>query len=219
MNGIHDMGGMHGMGPIQAESHEPVFHALWEGRLFAMRRAAGAWGKWNIDALRHAVERLPPVEYLQAGYYARQYLAFAELLVASGLVSRAEIDCGRPTAGQSKLTPALRADKVAEMVAAGFPASRAACVAPRFHVAQSVRTRNSNPAGPTRLPRYARGRNGTILRDHGVFVFPDTNAQFLGEHPQHLYSVRFSARELWGEQADARDSVCLDLWDAYLEAR
>ena len=87
----------------------------------------------------------------------------------------------------------------------------------KFGVGQSVRARNINPPTHTRLPRYARGKIGTIERDYGVFVFPDTNAYFLGEKPQHLYSVRFSARELWGEQAKPQDAVYINMWDDYLE--
>jgi len=84
-------------------------------------------------------------------------------------------------------------------------------------VGQAVRARNINPVGHTRLPRYARGKTGQIVRDHGVYVFPDTNAQFRGEKRQHVYSVRFAARELWGQDASPRDSVHLDMWDDYLE--
>ena len=103
------------------------------------------------------------------------------------------------------------------MLASGFPASREAGAAPRFEVGQRVRTRNINPTTHTRLPRYARRKLGTIERDHGVFVFPDTNAHVLGEKPQHVYSVRFDARELWGERASPCDSVHLDMWEDYLE--
>ena len=217
MNGIHDMGGMQGMGPVRAEKNEPVFHADWEGRLFALRRAAGAWGKWNIDALRYAVERVPPIEYLRASYYARQYLAFVELLVDRGLVTATEIAAGRAAAGQRKLIAPLTADKIPELVHQGMPASREVVIAPSVAVGQSVRTRQIQPVSHTRMPRYARGKTGTVIRDHGVFVFPDTNSRFLGEKPQHLYSVRFAARELWGSEAAAADSVYLDLWDDYLE--
>ena len=107
MNGVHDMGGMHGFGPVVDETHEPVFHAPWEGRLFALRRGAGAWRKWNIDAMRHAVERVPPAAHLSASYYARQYLGFIEILVERGLVTREEIASGQPAPGVAKLTPAL----------------------------------------------------------------------------------------------------------------
>jgi len=87
----------------------------------------------------------------------------------------------------------------------------------RFEVCEHVRARKINPGGHTRLPRYARGKEGVVNRHHGIFVFPDTNAHFLGEQPQHLYSVRFTARELWGDDASPQDSVYLDLWDSYLE--
>lgn len=217
MNGVHDMGGMHGMGPVVAEKNEPVFHAIWESRLFAMRRGAAAWGKWNIDASRFAVERVAPSEQLQASYFARQYIAFAKLLVERGLVTADEMATGRPTPGQPKLTPPLTLDKVTVMVSKGSPTNREIKITPRLREGQAVRTRQIHPTTHTRLPRYARGRTGTIIRDHGVFVFPDTNCQFLGEKPQHLYSVRFAARELWGEQAEPQDSVYLDLWDDYLD--
>ncbi len=218
MNGVHDMGGMHGMGPILNEKNEPVFHAPWEGRLFALRRAMGAWGKWNLDMTRHEVELVPPAEYFELSYYARQFAAFVEMLVKSKLVTRSEIESGIPAQGQPAATPTLTVEKAVALVAKGAPARRDAKVAARFQVGQRVRARNINPVSHTRLPRYVRGKIGTIQRDHGVFVFPDTNAHFRGEDPQHVYSVRFTARELWGEQAAPRDSVYLDLWDDYLES-
>jgi nitrile hydratase beta subunit len=217
MNGVHDMGGMQGMGPIQEEKNEPVFHEPWEGRVFAMNRAAGAWRKWNIDAFRDAKELLPPVDYLRMSYYETWYAGLVELLIASGLVTRAEIESRKRAQGSAKATPPLTAEQVLVSVAKGAPANRNVQVAPRFDAGQRVRARNINPVGHTRLPRYARGRLGTVGRDHGVFVFPDTNAHFLGEKPQHVYSVRFAARELWGEQASQQDSVYLDLWDDYLD--
>lgn len=217
MNGVHDMGGMHGMGPIEPEPNEPVFHQPWEGRLFALRRAMGAWRRWNIDATRYQVELVPPAEYLELSYYARQFVAFLEMLVQKNFVSRAEIDSGVAAPGGSKASPALTVDKAEVLVAKGIPTSRDVSVQARFQVGQAVRARNMHPLGHTRLPRYVRGKSGTIDRDHGVFVFPDTNAHFLGEKPQHVYSVRFAAHELWGEQAAPRDAVYLDLWDDYLE--
>jgi len=217
MNGIHDMGGMHGMGSIQEEKNEPVFHESWEGRVFALNRAAGAWRKWNIDASRHSKELLPPAEYLRMSYYEKFYAGLVELLIMSGLVTRAEIDSGKAAQGSAKATPPLTAELALVLVAKGVPASRNLQVAPRFHTGQRVRARNINPVGHTRLPRYARGKFGMVDRNHGVFVFPDTNAHFLGEKPQHVYSVRFSARELWGEQAPQKDSGSLDLWDDYLD--
>jgi nitrile hydratase subunit beta len=218
MNGVHDMGGMHGFGPVVAEADEPVFHFSWEGRLFGMRRAAGAWKRWNIDASRYAVERVPPAEYLKASYYARQYIAFEKLLIERGLATAEEIETRRPADGSPRLSPALLAAHVPEMVRRGSPTRRDTAVAPQLHVGQTVCAKEIHPLHHTRLPRYARGRRGVVIRYHGVFVFPDANAQFRGESPEPLYSVRFAARELWGERANPRDSVCLDLWESYLEA-
>ena len=217
MNGVHDMGGMQGMGPVQAEKAEPVFHATWEGRAYAVTRAMGTWQKWNLDASRYQRELIGPADYFTMSYYERWIVALVELMVKTGLVSSAEVGSGEPDPGSPKQTPAMMADKVPTLVAKGVPANRDVAVVARFHAGEKVRARNMNPVGHTRLPRYARGRVGTIHRDHGVFVFPDTNALFLGEKPQHVYSVRFAARELWGEQAVAQDSVYIDLWDDYLE--
>jgi len=111
----------------------------------------------------------------------------------------------------------VTAAMVPALVARRNSARRDARVSPRFRVGQRVRARNMHPNGHTRLPRYARGRLGLVVRDHGVFVFPDTNAEFLGEKPQHVYSVRFAARELWGDRASSRDFIHLDMWDDYLE--
>ena len=218
MNGIHDMGGMQDMGPIQREENEPVFHQPWEGRVFAMNRAIAAWRKWNIDAGRYGIEMLPPADYLRMSYYEKWLTRNLELLVKSGLVTREELETGAPAPGSQKATPPLTAAAVSAI--AGLrgnfmrevPEAKA-----RFELGQQVRARNMNPVGHTRLPRYARGKKGTVVRCHGVFVFPDTNAHFLGEQPQHLYSVRFAARELWGEDAAPRDSVCIDMWDSYLD--
>jgi nitrile hydratase len=217
MNGVHDMGGMHGMGPIVEERNEPVFHHSWEARVFALRRAMGAWGKWNIDVSRHEVELVPPADYLRMSYYERQFAAFLVLLEKRAFITAAELDNGKPAAGTAVVVPALTSEKAAVLVAKGVPTSRNAAVPASFQTGQSVRARNLNPPGHTREPRYVRGKLGSIHRDHGVFVFPDTNAHYLGEKPQHLYSVRFAARELWGDQAARQDAVYVDLWDDHLE--
>lgn len=217
MNGIHDMGGMQDMGPIEYEKNEPVFHARWESRVFAMFIAAGAWGKWNLDAFRHTREVLPPDDYLRVSYYEQWLSGLLDLLVRRGLVTAAEIASGVPAPGEPEASPPLTADKIPAALPNRIHAHRDVKVCPRFQVGQRVRARNIHPTGHTRLPRYARGKVGTVYLDHGVYVFPDTNAHFLTEKPQHVYSVRFAARELWGEQAAAKDSVYVDLWDDYLE--
>ena len=217
MNGIHDMGGLQDMGPVQHERDEPVFHAEWEGRVYAINSALRATGKWNLDAWRHQIELLPPVEYMQMTYYERWLRINEQLLVNHGLVTPMELASGKPDPGSTKAIPALTAAAVANRLGRGIPSSQDPAVRPQFKVGQRVRARNMNPVGHTRLPRYARGKVGIIGRDHGVYLFPDTNAHFQGEKRQHVFSVRFTARELWGEHASARDTVHLDMWDDYLE--
>lgn len=217
MNGIHDMGGMENMGAFHYEKNEPVFHAEWEGRVFALNRAAAAWGRWNLDNSRYEIELIPPAEYLRMSYYERWHTRLVELLVKRGLVTRAEIETGIPDPSSPKATPPMTVANISSVFVPANPERPEAPVRPRFVVGQSVQARNVNPSGHTRLPRYARGKQGTVIRDHGIFIFADANADFLGEQPQHLYAVRFAARELWGEQANPRDSVHLDLWDEYLD--
>ncbi len=217
MNGIHDMGGMQDMGPIQHEEHEPVFHHPWEGRVNAMDRSLRAAGKWNIDAWRHQITLIAPVDYLRMTYYERWLHIDAQLLVMHGMITPTELATGSPEAGAAKAVPALNAAAAARSLGRGIPSSKDPNVPPLFRVGQRVRAREINPAGHTQLPRYARGRVGTITIDHGVYTFPDTNAHFLGQKRQHVYSVRFTARELWGESASPRDTVNIDMWDDYLE--
>jgi nitrile hydratase subunit beta len=217
MNGVHDMGGQQGMGPVEYEKNEPVFHAPWEGRIYALNRAMRAWRKWSIDTDRHALELLPPVDYLRMSYYERWVGRLAAQVVRYGLVSKEEMESGKASPGATKANPAFTLATSAGWLSRGIASSQDSKIRPLFKVRQRVRARNLNPAGHTRLPRYARGKTGVIVRDHGVYIFPDTNAHFQGEKRQHVYSVRFAARELWGENASPRDSVYLDLWDDYLE--
>lgn len=217
MNGVHDMGGMHGMGPIAPEPNEPVFHERWEARVYALNRAMGILGKWNIDAGRHARERIPPADYLRMSYYEKWLAGLIMLLRESGLATEAELESGRPDPGTGRTAPPLTSEQVGGLVAARGTFERPVNTSPRFAIGEQVRAKKINPPGHTRLPRYARGCVGVVDRIHGAHVFPDSNAHFRGENPQHLYSVRFAARELWGDAAAARDSVYIDLWEEYLE--
>ena len=217
MNGVHDMGGMHGLGPIQYEKDEPVFHSRSDALAFALNMATRAARKWNIDAGRHEIELIPAADYLRLSYYEKWTTRLEKLLVKTGMVTQDEIVNGRPSPDSIKSTPAVTADQVPRMLRTGALASRNIQIAQLFKIGQQVRARNINPTGHTRLPRYARGKLGEIHLHHGVYVFPDTNAHFLGEKPQHVYSVRFTARELWGSEASPRDAVYIDMWDDYLE--
>ncbi len=217
MNSVHDMGGMDGMGRIAPEADEPVFHGAWEARALALTLAAGAWRKWSIDAARHARESIPGPDYLTMSYYRIWITALEAQLVDSGLVTAEELTSGAPDPAATKASPPLTAERVAGALSRGGPSSRQTARGFLFQPGDVVVARNRHPAGHTRLPRYVRGRVGVVERTHGSHVFPDTNAHGLGENPQPLYTVRFTARELWGERAHPRDTVRLDLWEDYLD--
>jgi nitrile hydratase beta subunit len=217
VNGVHDMGGMEGLGQLEPQTDEPVFHAPWEGRTFAMVLAAGAWRRWNIDESRHQRELIPGPDYLAMTYYERWFAGLVALAVKTGLITREEAQSGRPAPGSIKADPPLKADRVEATMSRPSRHKADAAQAPRFQVGQAIRARNINPHGHTRLPRYARGKAGVLADTRGVHSFPDTNAHGLGANPQPLYSVRFEAAELWGPQTTSRDAVYLDLWESYLE--
>jgi nitrile hydratase len=217
VNGAADLGGMMGFGPVIGEPENEYFHADWERRALALNLAIGAAGRWSIDASRHARESLPPREYLSSTYYEIWIKALEQLLVDAGLVGADELEQRRSLRPGVPVSRVLSAGDVPAALAAGSPAVRPVDSPARFAVGERVRTRNMHPTGHTRLPRYARGKGGVVERIHGAHVFPDTSAHNAGEHPQWLYSVRFDARELWGDDSDAGLTVSIDAWESYLE--
>ena len=217
MNGAQDLGGMMGFGPIQIEQDEPWFHAEWERRAFGLTLAMGATRSWNIDMSRHARESLPPAEYLTSSYYEIWTRGVERLAVAAGLVSDEELRLGQSLAEPAPIKRVLKAEDVPAVLARGGPAERPIEQPARFAVGDRVRSRNIHPRGHTRLPRYARSRIGVVELVHGAHVFPDTNAHGQGEQPEWLYTVCFSGRELWGQDADATLTVSIDAWESYLE--
>ncbi len=216
MNGIHDLGGMHGFGPVEPEKDEPVFHAEWEKRVMGLFAPTSAAGFFGVDEFRHAIERMAPAEYLGTSYYEHWLHAFETLLVEKGIITAEELDNGRAAEGGPRSEPALTAEAVPKIVAHGGSARVDAEVKPKFQEGDMVVVKNINPPTHTRVPRYVRDKLGCIDRDHGVFVFPDTAAHGKGEKPQHCYSVYFSAQEVWGSKASRNDSLYVDLWDDYL---
>lgn len=219
MNGAHDMGGMHGLGRVTPEADEPVFHHNWEGRMLACNLAMGAWGKWNIDRGRFFRESIPGPRYLNSSYYEIWLDGLIGLTTDAGLATEEELVSGRADADAEVRTPRFTAEKVAPALCRGGSARRDDTdFNARFSPGDPVRARNINPRGHTRLPRYVRGHHGVIDRVHGVFVFPDSNAHLKGEAPQTVYSVCFTAAELWGDDAPhPADKVFVDMWDSYLE--
>lgn len=216
MNGPHDLGGLQAFGPVRIEPDEPWFHDAWERRAFAMTVAMGATGAWNLDRSRFARESLPPVDYLTGPYYRIWFDAMCALLREGGLVTDEELADGRVRTPPKPLARRLEAAQVEATLLRGSPTERPAPAPARFAVGDRVRARTIHPSGHTRLPRYVRGRVGTIVSLHGAHVFPDTNAAGQGERPCWLYTVRFEACELWGEDTTA-SAVHADCWEPYLE--
>jgi len=213
MNGAHDMGGMQDMGPIRHEPNEPLFHAEWERRAFALFNATDV--QWPYR--RTEIELIPPADYLRMSYYEKWLAALPQILIKTGMASAAEIESGKVQGGVNTKWHVLSVSEVAARILPVSTTSDQISASTQFHVGQRVRARNLNPVGHTRLPRYARGKLGTIERDGGIEELQDTDIQGLGLKQQHVYSVRFAARELWGDQANSRDSVYADLWEGYLE--
>jgi nitrile hydratase len=217
VNGAQDLGGMMGFGRVDTTPDGTVFHADWERRAFGISLAMGATGVWNLDTARFARESLHPAEYLGSSYYAIWLKGLERLVVDHALVSPEELTRGRALTAPAARPPMLKSHQVPALLARGTPFERAAREPARFAVGDRVATRNMHPSGHTRLPRYVRGRRGAIELRHGVFAFPDSNAHGSGESPQWLYTVRFSARELWGDDADPTVVVSIAAWEGYLE--
>jgi hypothetical protein len=194
---VHDLGGRAGFGRIAREAHEPVFHERWEGRVLGLVYVARGFGWISIDAFRHGVERMDPARYLDASYYERWLASLERVLAEAGVLS---------VGYQAPPRPGARG--VFERAAG----------APRFAVGDAVRVRSRASGRHTRLPGYASGKLGVITHARGGYVYPDTNAHGEGEQPRHLYTVRFAARELWGDEAEPGASVCVDLFEPYLDA-
>jgi nitrile hydratase subunit beta len=210
MNGVHDLGGMHGFGPVEREPNEPLFHEPWEGRAFGTMMLGAAAGLYNVDEIRHAIERMGQVEYLSSSYYEHWIHAMEDLMAAKGVTAEAKA----PPAG---LNPPLPKAMVETALATGATTRMDVNAPPRFQPGDKVVAKNINPPTHTRLPRYIRGKTGVVEAQHGGFAFADTRAHGRGEKPQHVYSVRFSAQELWGPEASAKDAVYIDLWDDYID--
>ncbi|RZS83468.1 nitrile hydratase [Phyllobacterium myrsinacearum] len=217
MNGPQDLGGQMGFGPINPEKDEPYFHAAWEKRALGLTLAAGAMGHWNIDESRHARESLHPADYYSSSYYEIWTKALEVLLKRHGFVTDAELVQGHSLGRGAEPKRVLKAENVAAVLAKGGPCDRPVGQTPRFQPGSRVKTRNFNPQTHTRLPRYARGKTGVVEAVHDGFVFPDTNAHGQGENPQYVYTVVFTAVEIWGEGADPALTVSIDAWESYLE--
>jgi nitrile hydratase subunit beta len=217
MDGVHDMGGMHGFGKVAPEQNEPVFHAEWEARCLALNRAMGAIGAWTIDEGRAGIEELPADVYLSSSYYGKWARRLWNMVVDRGLADAEELGAGHALHPAKPMKRKFGiADLPKTMTRGSF--GRQSSVPTRFKIGHRVRTKNIHPATHTRLPRYARGHIGVIEAIRGCHVFPDSSAIGAGENPQWLYTVRFDGRELWGENADPTLKVSIEAFEPYLEA-
>ncbi len=223
MNGVHDLGGMHGLGRVDVEANEPVFHNPWEKAIFGSMLATMGQGLYNLDEFRHGIEVMNPANYLTSSYYEHWLETMEKNLVEKGVIDREELDARiqefskNPEASVPRREDPELTDRLSGLVRNGGSTSREVSAKPRFRVGDRVRTRNVHPRGHTRFPRYARGKQGVVDRVYDAFVLPDTNAHGQGENPEYVYCVRFGAEELWGGSAEPREDVYVDLWESYLE--
>jgi nitrile hydratase subunit beta len=206
VNGVHDMGGMHGFGPIQAEpqDQEPAFHAPWEEVVAMTMMAMTPKRFFSVDQFRFTIEQSPPVEYLRRSYYEKWLCALEQLALDTGLVSAEELATGQAH-GSADLSAANRWEPV---FSHDGP--------PRYRAGDRVRLSNRHPDQHTRAPRYARGRVGLIESLAGAEPLPELAAENTCD-VQHVYRVRFEGTELWGPDGGPRDAVYLELWESYLE--
>ncbi|MBN8959552.1 MAG: nitrile hydratase subunit beta [Rhizobiales bacterium] len=217
MDGAHDMGGVAGFGSVRPEPNEPVFHAEWERRAFAVTLAMGKPGGWNIDMSRFAREDRPPEDYLSRSYYQIWLVGLERLMLERNLLRPGEIEAGKVLQQPAPISGPLAAADVDAMLRRGGPSEREAALPARFKIGDRVRAKNIHPATHTRLPQYVRGHVGVIELTHGCHVFPDTNAMGLGEQPHWLYTVTFDGKDLWPDVADQRSRISVDAWEPYLE--
>ena len=224
MRPYHDLGGRRA-GPVKTNKQkDPIFECSWHKRVLGLTVASGAMGAWSIDTSRFRRETLPKEDYQSYTYYEKWLAALNNLFVSGGFVDLEEIKNGVYDADCRQLnSKTLRANEVPDMLATGAKASRPSSSTPAFCLGEKVKTKRpsdtllQNP-GHTRLPHYAAGKTGVILFYHGHHVLPNSNAHFLGESPEPLYSVEFSSEDLWSS-AEPGDSVIVDCWESYLEPK
>jgi nitrile hydratase len=207
MDGIHDLGGIDGFGPVDAPPTEPVFAEEWERRALRAMMATIIGLDAGGGRFRHSIERMDPGHYLTSTYYEHWLTGVSTLLVEAGKTTSHELD--RRAGGRFPLS---RADRGSSPDPAETDHTE-----PRFSPGDHVRVREWHPLGHTRAPRYVQGKRGIITRLDGPHNLPDFEAHGGRRILDPTYSVRFTAEELWGEGGDGRCSVHVDLWERYLD--
>ncbi len=217
MNGIHDIGGMDNIGPVKIEKNEPVFHDDWERTVFGLTLATMGAGIFVTDEVRYVTETIPPQDYLTFKYYEKWLYSLEQLMLEKKVVTREELETGEVATQPLANVEAASVERMQYGMNNRIPVFVDVDLPPKFKVGDAIIAKNINPLHHTRLPRYIRSRRGVIEADHGIFLLPDTNAHGGPDKPQRVYNVRFSAQELWGEDAPANDSVYIDLFDDYMD--
>jgi nitrile hydratase beta subunit len=207
VDGIHDLGGMDGFGPVRIERAEPVFHDEWERRALGVAMSAFSMGLSNGGEFRHSIERMDPGHYLGSPYYEHWITGIASRLVETGRVGRRELE--QMAGGPFPLSGPVLAERIVD------PGDD--IIQPRFEIGSQIRVREWHPRGHTRCPRYVRGKTGTVVRHDGSWSVPDVEAHSDRRRQEPTYGVRFEAADLWGD-SQVGAAVYVDLWESYLEA-
>jgi nitrile hydratase len=216
MDGVHDLGGRQGYGPIDVNEPPEPFHAPWEARLLGITRAYTRPASFSIDWFRFVRENIAPTDYLTRPYYDQWLQTHEAMMVAAGAISVDEFASGKSAKAHPGLPPAMTVDKVPAAIRGMSRFDRPSDAQPAFAAGATVKTKSMGAAGHTRLPQYVRGRVGRIESFRGFHILPDTN--MTGDGPaEPLYCVSFLAADLWPEAAGRKDRVYLDLWERYLE--
>ena len=202
MDGVHDMGGRQGFGPVRYTRNAPAFHAEWEKRVNSLYALAVRLGIFNMDEYRHAIERMEPRHYLAASYYERSLTSLATLCIEKGIVSREELE--------------RRAQGSFPLSAPSAPGRTNRPNRERFTPGDRVRVRLDYVPGHVRMPGYIRGKTGVVVSESPVYPFPDAHAHAVEAQDEPTYDVRFRSEDLWPNSSDAA-LVHVGVFQSYLE--
>jgi nitrile hydratase len=202
MDGMHDLGGRQGFGPIRYTVDAPAFHASWEVRVNSLYSLSVRSGIFNMDEYRHAIERMEPRHYLLASYYERSLTSLATLLIEKGVVTHEELE--------------RRAQGAFPLATASAPGRTNALTRERFQPGDRVRVRNDYVPGHVRMPGYIRGKIGVVVSESPAYPFPDAHAHGMEAQDEPTYDVRFRSEDLWPNSADPA-LIHVGVFQSYLE--
>jgi len=202
MDGIHDLGGKQGYGPVRFTLDAKAFHSPWEVRVNALYGHAVRLGIFNMDEYRHAIERMNPAHYLTASYYERSLTSLATLCVEKGVIPREELEA--------------RAGGVFPLAAPSAPGRTNVATRERFVVGDRVRVRLDSVPGHMRMPGYIRGKSGVVVGISPPYPFPDGHAHGVASEDEPTYDVRFRSEDLWPGSSEPA-LVHVGVFESYLE--